>query len=116
MIDKKGKGGKLGACFTPDWVSDIAASATPEGELKRYDFKVSDPCCGSGSLISAVVRRRLKLGVPKNVTANNLWACDLDPSYVEQCREHLIELLGEDNRDAIISNVVEGSYLDFPTP
>ncbi len=114
MIDKKGKGGKLGACFTPEWVADIAASATPGEELKRHDFKVSDPCCGSGSLVSAVVRRRLKLGVPKGVIANNLWACDLDPSYVEQCREHLVELLGEENREVITSSVVEGSYLELP--
>jgi len=116
MIDKKGKGGKLGACFTPDWVSDIAASATPEEELKRHDFKVSDPCCGSGSLVSAVVRRRLKLGVPKDVIAKSLWACDLDPDYVEQCREHLVGLLGESNRKVITSNVVEGSYLELPVP
>ena len=115
MIDKKGKGGKLGACFTPEWVADIAASATTEEELKKRDFRVSDPCCGSGSLISAVVRRRLKLGVPKRVIANNLWACDLDSSYVEQCREHQVSLLGEENREVMTKNVIQGEYLGMPS-
>ena len=109
--DKTGQGGKLGQCFTPDAVADLAAGAVPEAELMRVDFTVADPCCGSGSLIAAMVRRRLALGVDAGVIAAHLWACDIDAVQAAGCVERLVELLGEEHRAAVATSVHVGDAL-----
>jgi hypothetical protein len=103
--DKIGQGGKLGQCFTPDAVADLVAAAIPEEDLLRTDYRVADPCCGSGSLIGAVVRRRLGLGVPPAVVAAGIWACDIDEAQVRGCVERLVELLGEEYREVLTASV-----------
>lgn len=103
--DKIGQGGVLGQCFTPDVVADLVVAAVPEEQLSQDDFMVSDPCCGSGSLIAAVVRRRLALGVPPDVVAAHLWACDIDAAQVAGCVERLVELLGEEHREVLTASV-----------
>jgi predicted RNA methylase len=92
-IDRVGKGGKHYAHFTPGPAADLVAAQVNEEDLRRPDFRVADPCCGSGSLLVAVVKRRLTLGVPATVIADHLWACDIDPEYVEQCRAHVLSVL-----------------------
>ena len=109
--DKTGQGGKLGQCFTPDAVADLVAGAVPEAELMRVDFTVADPCCGSGSLIAAVVRRRLRLGVSAEVIAAHLWACDKDAAQADGCVERLVELLGEEYRVVLAASVHVGDAL-----
>ena len=109
--DKTGQGGKLGQCFTPDAVADLVAGAVPEAELLRADFTVADPCCGSGSLIAAVVRRRLVLGVDAGTIAAHLWACDIDAEQVSGCVERLCELLGEEHRALVAASIHVGNAL-----
>lgn len=111
--DKIGQGGKLGQCFTPDAVADLVAAAIPEEQLLRDDFTVSDPCCGSGSLVGAVVRRRLSLGVPPAMVAGHIWACDVDEAQAAGCVERLVELLGEEHRVALTASVHVANYIDI---
>ena len=113
--DKTGLGGKLGQCFTPDAVADLVAGAVPEAELMRVDFTVADPCCGSGSLIAAMVRRRLALGVDARVIATHLWACDIDAVQAAGCVERLVELLGEEHRAAVAASIHVGDALRLMT-
>lgn len=105
MFDAIGQGGQLGQCFTPGAVADVLAAAIPESELLRDDFICSDPCCGSGSLIGAVVRRRLGLGVSPAIIASHVWACDIDAAQVAGCVDRLVGLLGEEHREMLTASV-----------
>ena len=101
MIDPGNK--QYGAVFTPAQTADLAASLA-EGN-------VLDPCCGNGNLLVAVVHRRLNAGVDPALIASQIFGIEIQEQYALECRERLILLLGEDNRDTITRNIVHGDFL-----
>ena len=102
--DPIGQGGKLSQCFTPDAVADIVAAALPG------DGPVFDACCGSGSLVGAVVRRWLREGREPAWIVPQISACDVDPVQVAGCIERLVELLGEGHREELARRVVVADF------
>lgn len=105
-VDKIGKGGKHYAHFTPEAGADMLAAAIPDELLLKPGFMVLDLCAGSGSLVVAVIRRMLALGIDPEAIKSSVHAIELDPEYVEQCNRHITEYLGEG------AYCIQGSVLD----
>lgn len=93
-----------GAVFTPPHIAALAASIDKGG-------KVVDPFCGNGNLLVAVVERRLNAGGDPATIASQVFGIEIQEQYALECRERLVALLGEENRDVITRNIIHGDFL-----
>lgn len=92
------------AVFTPMGTARDMAASFP-AESVGLGRQTLDPCCGSGNLLVALVERRLAMGISKPDIAKTTHGYDVQKHYVDQCRDRIVALLGEDNRKTIEDNI-----------
>jgi type I restriction-modification system DNA methylase subunit len=81
----EGHKSKEGSYYTPQWLADKMAE---EHITANANFKVLDPCCGTGQFLlsAAGIIRRLQ----PDYNPRNIWGYDIDPIAVRIARINLI--------------------------
>jgi len=102
----------LGEVFTPESYVDemlaMLAKSTP-GAWSDTGISFFEPTCGHGNIVVAILRKRLDSIFKKSLTGsakeaafyavanalNTLWAIDIDPKNVTQCRARVFSVIVE---------------------
>lgn len=84
-----------------------------------YGKKVAENSCGDGNILCEIVRRYIIDGINKKISLekikksleHNVWAAEIDHSYIEDCTHRLNEITIEYGISNVKWNIFEGDFL-----
>ena len=84
--------------FTPPALTNEILDKLPL-EVWEPEKTFCDPACGNGNILLEVLIRKLSYDHPALVAVRAIWGVDLMPDNVIECRERLLELIPEIDKE-----------------